>query len=274
MPSARRSASWRWRWAAMSERVLRFDDLQHVRPGTDHRLDGDGLVERGQAAAHVVRQAHQVDVGQLTVALDERHVKQFRVPQRDGIIPGVMSLVGTEAAEQRHERGQTKVGVVGRIAQYPQEPIFRDGTGGLGFRAFVCEPVVRQVVMNVIGVEERDQDIHVEKADLHDGSSRSRFTNAIVGRGAPAGRLGRRGTPLRVRPEGGADSAFLRSSETTWPAVRPWAAANSFAASRTSSSRSRVVRTPKIVTHHASDVKGGGGINNDASFVSGSSGSA
>ena len=60
------------------------------------------------------------------------------------------------------------------------------------------------------------------------------------------------GRARRVRVAGGRPGA---NSDSTCPAVRPRAAASSFAACSTSSSMSSVVLTSWIITHHASDVK-------------------
>ena len=76
----------------------------------------------------------------------------------------------------------------------------------------------------------------------------------MVGRGAPAGLLANTGTPFLTRAVRFGVSACRTRSETTLPAVVRRTTASSFAASRTSSSRSSVVRTGRSsrITHQVS----------------------
>src|SRR6187455_2645632 len=106
----------------------------------------------------------------------------------------------------------------------------------------IGEPVVRKLVVDVVGVEQSDEYVDVEQGPPVHTSSLRLFTRCMVGRGADPGRRGRSGTPLRTRADGPACSALRTSSEMTRPAVVPRALASSFAALRMSSSRSRVVR--------------------------------
>src|SRR5207249_5224735 len=106
----------------------------------------------------------------------------------------------------------------------------------------IRKPVVGDLVMDVIGIEERDEQIHVEERHAAHTSSRSSFTSFIVGRAAPGGRGGSSGTPLRVRSAREGVKARRASSERTFPAVLPRSVASSFAACSTSSSMSSVVR--------------------------------
>ena len=91
----------------------------------------------------------------------------------------------------------------------------------------------------------------VEEGHARHGSSRSRFTCSMVGRGRPFGRRGMTGTPLRMRGTRFGSMAFRASSERTRPAVVPRLEAISLAICRTSSSISRVVlmRLASDITH-------------------------
>src|SRR5262245_45693408 len=93
---------------------------------------------------------------------------------------------------------------------------------------FVAEPVVRNIVMHMIRIEQREQHVYVEKRDCHQASSRSLSTISTV-RTLP-GSWGSSGTPLRTRMCRLGSSPFLASSDTTSPAVLPRARASSFAA--------------------------------------------
>ena len=116
----------------------------------------------------------------------------------------------------------------------------------------VREPIVREIVVDVVRIEEGHEHVDVEKRDLaHAFPSRKSLTCFIVGFGDPAGRRGSSGTPFRTLAARGASSALRASSETTFPSVEPFEAAISLAACRMSRSRSRVVRTHQAsrITH-------------------------
>src|SRR5262249_13622620 len=123
------------------------------------------------------------------------------------------------------------------------------------------KPIVGDLVVNVIGIEQRQQQIDVKQRDDDEprsaqrhASSRNSLTSFIVGRGAPGGRRGSSGTPFLNRIVFGGARALRASSEITFPAVVFRAAASSFAACRMSASRSSVVLTHRIITHQTSDV--------------------
>ena len=136
----------------------------------------------------------------------------------------------------------TLVSAIVATGEYAHASVFRQGAGGPTPRAVVGKPVVRQVVVHVIRVEERDEQVDVEQRDPAHLASRRSLTSFIVGRRAPDGRGGSSGTPLRDWTVRAGASAFRTSSDTILPAVVPREAANSLAASSTSSSRSSVVR--------------------------------
>lgn len=84
--------------------------------------------------------------------------------------------------------------------------------------------------MDVVGVEERHEDVDVEERDPAHRSSRRRLTSAIVGRGLPFFLRARRGTPFRTRAADRGSSALRASSDRTFPAVVERLAAICFAA--------------------------------------------
>src|SRR6187431_2922158 len=131
---------------------------------------------------------------------------------------------------------------VAGVREHSHEPILGDWARCPPIAAVIGEPVVSKLVVDVVGVEQRDEDVDIEQGPAVHTSSLRLFTRCMVGRGADPGRRGRSGTPLRTRADGPPCSALRTSSEMTRPAVVPRALASSFAAFMTSSSRSRVVR--------------------------------
>ena len=94
----------------------------------------------------------------------QREIEQALVAERDGIRPERVMSARAELAEpfQQSLRRQPHV-PVGWIGEHAKEAIFRDGTGGPAKRPVVGEPVVRQLVMHVVRVEQRHEHIHIEQ---------------------------------------------------------------------------------------------------------------
>jgi hypothetical protein len=190
------------------------------RRGTAHFRNWNGAIESRQASAALHRQSEQVDVGQLAMARGCSRCKEIGVSEGDVIGPETMPAAaaeGPEVLEQGHHLGRGLR--VGRIPQHAEEPVLGQWARGPAASAVFCEPVVSRLVVNVIRIEKRHQDVDVEERDSTHGSSRRRFTRAIVGLGLPAGRRGKSGTPLRTSGGATGSNAFRASSDSTCPAV-------------------------------------------------------
>ncbi len=115
---------------------------------------------------------------------------------------------------------------------------------------------MRDSVVNVPVIDQSDQHIDIQQKP-HGHSSRRRFTISIV-TGFPPGRLGSKGTPLRVRKRlCGGSRPFLASPEMTSPTLFPSLSARPLAAARTSSSMASVVlmHQSSSINHRMSKVK-------------------
>ncbi len=129
--------------------------------------------------------------------------------------------------------------------------IFRQGARRPRSVPFRGKPVMRPVVLHVSGVNQSNQNVHIQQKPDHGSSSRSRCTNSEVTRGAPF-RIFRSGTPFRfLRALSEGERARLASEEITSPTDFFSFRAISLAALSTSSSIARVVR----IRHHASYIK-------------------
>src|ERR1700674_563942 len=128
---------------------------------------------------------------------------------------------------------------IGGMQEDAQQSVFGQRASCPAQGAMVREPAMSGLVVNVIGVEERDENIDVKQRCATHESSRRRLTRAMVGLGLPAGRRGRSGTPLRIDGGSAGSMAFRANSESTLPAVVPRLDAMSLIASRMSSSMSR-----------------------------------
>jgi hypothetical protein len=67
----------------------------------------------------------------------------------------------------------TQSGCGGKTAEYRTAPNHRN------------HAPPQEIKVDMVGIEQRHQDVHVEQSDPAHGSSRSRVTNSIVGRGLP-----------------------------------------------------------------------------------------
>jgi hypothetical protein len=192
---------------------------------------------------------------------NERRVEYPSIMKGDGIRPEHVMAAGAEHAQATDDLVRpAHGGAVLRMAQNTNEPVFREGTGRPSVRALIRKPIVGKLVMDMVGIEKRDKHVDIEQRDSTYGthpSSLSSLTSRTVGRGAVDARRGSTGTPFRTfRPgarRAGANP-FRASSDKTFPAVVPRVAAISFAACRTSSSRSSVVRIAAAsrITHQMS----------------------
>src|SRR4030067_579457 len=131
--------------------------------------------------------------------------------------------------------------------------------GGPLFLSMRREPLMRRIVLNMRGIDQRDQHIHIGQENHPGNSSRNRFNNSGVTAVAPA-RTGSKGTPLRALPPGILGRSACRvSSEMTSPTLLCCREAKPLAAARTSSSMDRVVRILYLlkdcIKHHASSIR-------------------
>ena len=111
-------------------------------------------------------------------------------------------------------------------------------------------------MVDVLGVEKRDEDVHIEERsqDFPQGSSSILSTSSEL-TGREPSRGGNKGTPFRIVPRSSLRPSALRAnSESILPAVVLRRAASSFAARNTSSSISNVVRMTNLLYHQPSDV--------------------
>ena len=117
-------------------------------------------------------------------------------------------------------RGADDRRAAGRVREHPHESVLGHRAGGPAKLSMVREPVVRQIVVHVIGIEQGDEQVHVKERRARHASSLSSFTRCIVSFGEPARRAGRSGTPLRTAAFRGWRRPRLASADSTWPAVR------------------------------------------------------
>jgi hypothetical protein len=110
--------------------------------------------------------------------------------------------------------------------------------------------IAHGVRVNVVRVDERDQNIHVEQKRRHGNSLRSRFINSGV-TGVVPGLAGSNGTPFRLEPVFTVGrNAWRASSEMTSPTLLCCRSAIPLAIASTSSSMASVVRILSLLIKH------------------------
>ena len=77
-----------------------------------------------------------------------------------------MRTIRAEGSQTRgrilHRRAPARIG---RIGQYADQPILGERTSRPSAAAIAAEPGVRRLVMQVGGIEQRNQDVYVEQSD-------------------------------------------------------------------------------------------------------------
>ncbi len=98
------------------------------------------------------------------MASDDRWVEERGVAQRDVIWPELMVRGGTEGLEPTHEIGNAMHnGAVRRVRQDADEAVLSHRTRRQAGVPVIGEPVMGEVVVDVVWVEERDKDVDVKE---------------------------------------------------------------------------------------------------------------
>jgi hypothetical protein len=120
-------------------------------------------VECGENSAIAVREAEQRNVRDVTMAGDVGGVEYLRVEQGDAVRPKLVLTISAELRKvpKRFCRPDESV-LSGLLRSHPQETAYRHRAGGPPARPLVLEPVMRDVVMDVIRKEQGDQNIYIE----------------------------------------------------------------------------------------------------------------
>src|SRR3954466_6836394 len=233
-------------------RASDHDEMLLLRPR--YGVERDRAVEREELAAVGDRQGEQVDVRQLLRTMHARRIDRHIVEDTHVVRPEFVAPVRrrlTQAICDRHNgRG---VGIPG-LRHDPDASVLGDRTGRPSSAAVVVEPPQGGRMQRMVRIEEGNEDVHVqERAHQYASPSRSLSTSSLVTR---LPRFGKGRMPwCDCAPRafavlrGGAVRAARASSEITSPVVLFSRRARSFAAARTSSAMSSVVRMHLMLTH-------------------------
>src|SRR5205823_12545581 len=154
-------------------------------------------------------------VGHLLVPANLRGVERGGRAKREIVPPEMMRAVLAEARQQLDDASSRHVLVdARRVAENAHQAVLGQRAARPPVVGVVLEPVVRDLVMNVAFVKQRDEDVDVQERYRHQSSSSAqRRTSAVVMRRAPGWR-GRIGTPFRTLKLRAGSSALRISSDT------------------------------------------------------------
>ena len=235
-PGQERYASMTARWSARAPRTA---------------LTG---IERSKVASRPLsldRQAQQVDIGEMPVP--DRQAEDAGVAQGDVIGPEhVVAALPERREAPRDLRGPLGGRGVGGVRQDAHDPVLRQRTRRPTRGAVGAEPDVGRLVMDVVRIEQRDEEVDVEEGWTAHVSSRSRLTRSIVGLGLPRCRRARSRTPFRTaddpwaRAPGARDRRAPCRSSFAGSRPAPW---------RPAARRRRCRASSSSVDHHPSRIR-------------------
>src|SRR5947209_16744198 len=111
---------------------------------------------------------------------DSGKIESLLIAQRDGVRPECVFVTRTKGVEATSQRCRRMI-VAKRcgVSEDSYHTILRNRTRGPSTATMNREPLMRSIVIDVIGVKKSDEDVDVQQSDTHD-SSRSRLTSSIV----------------------------------------------------------------------------------------------
>jgi len=200
-----------------------------------------------------LRESQQISVSYLGRREKSRQVELRIFKQANLVGPEGMSRGFSQLRNGLSDSGRTTRRICVRsISCNSDSPIFSDWTRCPGFLPLDRKPVVRDIVLRVRRVNQRDQDVHIKEKGRQGSSSRNRLTSSKVA-GFAFGCTGSRGMPLRYfRSVTLLRSAWRLRAEMTSPTVLCCRDAISLAAARMSSSMDSVVRIGLPELHQSS----------------------
>ena len=140
----------------------------------DHRVCDQTLVERRQLSAARDGECEQITVSHLRGIEKTTSIKALLIKKGDLVRPEFMAGQSPQGCQQLCNcSGSARRVRVSGITYDAQETILCERAGCPGLLAARCEPFVCAVMLNVRGIDERDQNIDVEEKPRHGNSSRS-----------------------------------------------------------------------------------------------------
>ena len=150
--------------ALFDQRGLRGAKVRSL--GAGHGGNCNSLVKSHQSRVMISGKCQQIQVCYLARTVDSLRRECFSVTQRNSIGPEFMvGLSGelTKPGNQVTWREPRDLAVAG-MGHDANHPIFREGTTGPAAFPIGCPPCMRAFVKSMVGIEQRDNHIHVQQA--------------------------------------------------------------------------------------------------------------
>jgi hypothetical protein len=131
-----------------------------------YRFKRDRGIEGGKSATVRYRKGEKVDVGELAMALNVIPVEPSRIAYADRAGPEHMLTNRTEGSQTcgcvLHRGAASGIRWIG---QHPDQRVLSNCTSGPLAAAIRPEPDMRRFVMQMGGIEQRNQDVYVKQSD-------------------------------------------------------------------------------------------------------------
>ena len=210
-----------------------------------HGLERNACIDGHETTSVAYRGREQAGVGHLPRPLHAPPVEHLRPEQVEIIDPEGVMRRGRSPGQAGRDLGRGACAGIRRLGHDADAAVPGDRAGRPALSDVATQPVGREPVMHVRGVEQRDQHVDVEQCPPRRTPSVSRSVSTccpVTTR--PRDGKGRNPATPFERPAGAPDpaSAWRSRPDTTAPAETPCDRAISYAAASTSSSMSSVVR--------------------------------
>jgi hypothetical protein len=128
-----------------------------------HGINNQALIKSGKLAIASDGQRQQIAVGDLSGVQQPNGVNPILIQKIDVGRPENMTRESAQVAQVGDNAGGSATGVgIAGVAQDPRDCGLGKRTARKGVLTVFREPGVRPIVMDVVGVQERDEDVDVQ----------------------------------------------------------------------------------------------------------------
>jgi hypothetical protein len=138
------------------------------------RIDDQPAIKRRERAAMRACEREQIGIGHLICRKDPARIDVLCIKQAHVVSPELVAGMCSQLRHERCDSGRRLECVrVTRIADDAQHAVFGQWAGRPRYVPGLAEPCMRRLMLHVAGVEQCDQDVHVEQIRHQEVSSRN-----------------------------------------------------------------------------------------------------
>ena len=213
-------------------------------------------VKRDQASAMLYRERQQINIRKQLGTVNAGEIEAPTVAERNIVRPKRVVPRDRSSPQSPRRLRHRQTGRIRRLRKDADTAVLSQRARRPALRPMLDEPFMRSSMMHVRGVKQRNETVDIEQsAHRVSISSRSLLTSCAVTTRLPAAITSKPAATFALaRREGAVETSLAcnprrKTSEITLPAVRFERAAISLAASKTSWSKSSVVRIARMLPH-------------------------